>query len=123
MRSTTKGILVCTFTLASNRFFKKGSAIENEAGFFDVETWGKLAEYTGSSGRKGRGVRVVGRLKQNRWTGTDGKPRSKIIIVAEHVEFKPEFSNRMNQNKGLEESETEEASVEERTIQGFEEEE
>ena len=42
-------------------------------------------------GKKGRGVRVVGRLKQDRWTGTDGKPRSKIAIVAEHVEFRPEF--------------------------------
>jgi single-strand DNA-binding protein len=34
-------------------------------------------------------VRVVGRLKQDRWTGTDGKPRSAVKIVAEHVEFKP----------------------------------
>jgi single-strand DNA-binding protein len=36
-------------------------------------------------------VRVVGRLKQDRWNGSDGKPRSRIAIVAEHVEFRPEF--------------------------------
>ena len=36
-------------------------------------------------------MRVVGRLKQDRWTGNDGKPRSRISIVAEHVEFRPEF--------------------------------
>jgi hypothetical protein len=29
-------------------------------------------------------------LKQNRWNGADGKPYSKICIVAEHVEFRPE---------------------------------
>jgi single-strand DNA-binding protein len=39
--------------------------------------------------KKGRGVRVVGRLKQDRWTSPKGQPRSKVSIVAEHVEFKP----------------------------------
>ena len=36
---------------------------------------------------KGRGVRVVGRLKQDRWQ-QNGQSRSRIVIVAEHVEFK-----------------------------------
>jgi single-strand DNA-binding protein len=33
----------------------------------------------------------VGRLKQDRWTGPDGKSHSRVTIVAEHVEFRPEF--------------------------------
>jgi single-stranded DNA-binding protein len=37
---------------------------------------------------------VVGRLKQDRWTGTDGKQYSKIKVVAEHVEFKPQFKGK-----------------------------
>jgi single-strand DNA-binding protein len=40
--------------------------------------------------KKGRGVRVVGRLKQDRWTDPDGKPHSRVEIIAEHVEFKPQ---------------------------------
>ena len=40
---------------------------------------------------KGRGIRVVGRLKQGRWTDTSGKNHSKIAIIAEHLEFKPVF--------------------------------
>ena len=91
LRSTPKGTQVCTFTLASNRFFKQDSGLEKEVGFFDVETWAKLAENCYNLGHKGRGVRVVGRLKQDRWNSTDGKPHSKISIVAEHVEFRPEF--------------------------------
>jgi single-strand DNA-binding protein len=43
---------------------------------------------------KGRGVRVVGRLKQDRWQDSDGKTRSKVHIVAEHVEFKPKFNGK-----------------------------
>ena len=35
-------------------------------------------------------MRVVGRLKQDRWMDTDGKQRAKVKIVAEHVEFKPQ---------------------------------
>jgi single-strand DNA-binding protein len=89
-RTTPKGTHVCTFTLASNRYFKQDSGFEKEVGFFDVETWSKLADTCYDQGRKGRGVRVVGRLKQDRWNGPDGKPRTKISIVAEHVEFRPE---------------------------------
>jgi single-strand DNA-binding protein len=90
-KSTPKGTPVCTFSVASNRFYKQDSGMEKEVSFFDVETWAKLAENCGSLGRKGRGVRVVGRLKQERWNDGDGKPRSKIKIVAEHVEFRPDF--------------------------------
>ncbi len=90
-KSTPKGTPVCTFSVASNRFYKQDSGLEKEVSFFDVETWAKLAENCGNLGRKGRGVRVVGRLKQERWSDSDGKPRSKVKIVAEHVEFRPEF--------------------------------
>ena len=90
-KTTPKGTPLCTFTLASNRFFKQDSGLEKEVGFFDVESWSKLAENCYNLGRKGRGVRVVGRLKQDRWNGTDGKLHSKIAIVAEHVEFRPDF--------------------------------
>jgi single-strand DNA-binding protein len=90
-RSTPKGTPVCTFSLASNRFLKQDSGLEKEVSFFDVETWAKLAESCYNLGHKGRGVRVVGRLKQERWNGPDGKLRSKVTIVAEHVEFRPEF--------------------------------
>jgi len=91
LRSTSKGTQVCTMRLASNRFFKLDSGYEREVTFVDVDAWSRLAEACSSKGRKGRGVRVVGRIKQDRWTGADGKPHSKISIVAEHVEFRPEF--------------------------------
>jgi single-strand DNA-binding protein len=96
LRSTPKGTPVCSFTLASNRFFKQDSGLEKEVGFFDVETWAKLAERCYNQGRKGRGVRVVGRLKQDRWNSSDGKLHTRVAIVAEHVEFRPEFRQENN---------------------------
>jgi single-strand DNA-binding protein len=101
LRSTPKGTSVCTFSLASNRFFKQDTGFEREVSFFEVETWAKLAEACNNLGKKGRGVRVVGRLKQDRWTGNDGKPHSKVAIVAEHVEFRPEFKKEANNEKPL----------------------
>ena len=91
IRSTPKGTQVCNFSIASNRFYRQDSNLEKETGFFDVEAWGKLADACSNQGRKGRGVRVVGRLKQGRWTGDDGKNHSKVSIVAEHVEYRADF--------------------------------
>jgi len=99
-RTTPKGTPVCTFSLASNRFFKQDTAMEKEVSFFEVETWSKLADACSNLGKKGRGVRVVGRLKQDRWTGNDGKNHSKIRIVADHVEFRPEFRRDAPEDPG-----------------------
>jgi single-strand DNA-binding protein len=91
-RHLPKGSVVCSFTVASNRFYKMGESFQKEVSFIDVETWNGLAERCASELDKGRGVRVVGRLKQERWVDTEGQNRSKVKIVAEHVEFKPQFS-------------------------------
>jgi single-strand DNA-binding protein len=88
-RSTPKGTPVCTFSIASNYGHKGDNGLEKEVSFIEVETRSKLAESCQKLGNRGRGVRVVGRLRQDRWTGEDGKPRSRIRIVAEHVEFRP----------------------------------
>ncbi len=88
-----KGTAVCSFSVASNRFYKQGEDFQREVSYFDVTAWSRLAEVCGEYLKKGRGVRVTGRLKQDRWVGTDGKSRSKVFILAEHVEFKPQFKS------------------------------
>jgi single-strand DNA-binding protein len=99
-RTTAKGTPLCTFSLASNRYLRQENGYEREVSFFDVETWAKLADQCNNLGKKGRGVRVVGRLKQDRWTDNDGKPRSRISIVAEHVEFRPDFKKETSHDNG-----------------------
>ena len=109
-RNTSKGTAVCNLSLACNRYFRQDSGLEKEVSFFDVEAWSRVAENCRDKGSKGRGVRVVGRLKQERWNGADGKARSRVVIVAEHVEFRPELK------KGKAEEEEEEAPVLEATF-------
>lgn len=88
LATTPKGTAVCNFSVASNRFYRSGDELQKEVSFFDVEVWSRLAERCAEELTKGRGVRVVGRLKQDRWQNKDEKPRSRIKIVAEHVEFR-----------------------------------
>lgn len=105
LSQTPKGTSVCTFSVASNRYLKQETGYQEEVSFFDVETWAKLAEVCGETLTKGRGVRVVGRLKQDRWKDTEGSPHSKVKIVAEHVEFRPVFKDRKEGEDQEDESE------------------
>ena len=91
LRYTPKGVPVCSFRVASNRYFKQEEELQKEVSYLDVTTWNRLAEVCNEYLARGRGVRVVGRLKQDRWEDAEGKTRSKVHIVAEHVEFKPKF--------------------------------
>jgi single-strand DNA-binding protein len=79
----------CTFTIAVGRIFKDadGKQVEEES-LFDVQSFGVLAEQCRKHCTVGRGVRIVGRLKQERWT-SEGKVYSRVVVIAEHVEYKP----------------------------------
>jgi single-strand DNA-binding protein len=91
---TPKGTAVCKFTVACNRFFKQNEELQKEVSYFDVSAWTRLGETCAEYLRKGRGVRIVGRLQQDRWTDQEGKTRSKVHIIAEHVEFKPQRKDK-----------------------------
>ena len=106
LSETPKGTSVCNMSVASNRFYKQEDELQKEVSFFDVEAWARLGEVCAENLQKGRGVRVVGRLKQDRWTDEGGSPHSRIKIVAEHVEFKPNFKKADEEAEDEAEEET-----------------
>jgi len=82
------GFVVCKFPLAVNRKTKTPDGEQKEeVSYFDVETYGEMAEKCSRFCDKGQGIRVVGRLKQSRWKEKDVS-KSKVFVVAEHVEYK-----------------------------------
>ena len=89
LRYTPKGTPVCTLVLSSVRTYKLDGERHEEVSFIEAVTAGKLATVCAEHLSKDRGVRVVGRIKQERWEDGDGNSRSKVVIVAEHVEFQP----------------------------------
>ena len=82
------GFQVCKFPLAVNRKTKTPDGeTKEEVSYFDVETYGQMAENCYKWCDRGQGVRVVGRLKQSRWEENNVK-KSKVYVIAEHVEYK-----------------------------------
>lgn len=105
---TGKGSSVCNFSIASNRYFKVEEETVQEVSYIDVEAWAKLGEICAENLKKGRGVRVVGRMKQDRWEDAEGIFHNKHKIVAEHVEFQPEkrTNTKPPEEEAIEEKET-----------------
>ena len=90
-----EGFKVARFAIGVNRFYKNHNdeGVE-EVSFFEVEAYGKIAEYSEKKAKKGRGIRVVGRLKQSSWKDDNNKYYSKVFVVAEHIEYKPIFQKK-----------------------------
>jgi len=99
LKSTASGQTVCRFTVAVNRSVKKGDGRENEAGFFDVNLWGKLGESLKQYLTKGKQVAVSGELRQERWE-QDGNKRSRVLIVAGNVQLLGGNGNRDGNSGG-----------------------
>lgn len=90
LKEPSSGFKLCSFSVGVNRWFKNANGEgQTEVSYFDCEAYGKLAEDVAKSGIKGRGVRIVGRLKQNRWIDAEGKALSHVYVICEHIEFKP----------------------------------
>ena len=92
-KETPRGTKVCTLPIAVDRLYRdrEGNRVK-EVGFYDIEAWGEnFTSSIAKHGVKGRGVRVVGRMKQDRWKTTDGRSMTKTFVVAERVDFKPMF--------------------------------
>lgn len=88
------GGTMARFGIGVNRYYRNAAKEPvKETSFITIQAWGALAEGCCKYLRKGRGVRVVGRLKQIRWL-ENGLARDRHVIVAEHVEFKPEPKDR-----------------------------
>lgn len=81
---------VCNISVAHNRKFRVDGELREEVSFFDVTCYGRIAENVEKYLQKGAPVVVVGRLKQERWQDRDGGGnRSKVVIIAEDVQFVP----------------------------------
>ena len=81
-RTTQQGKQVTTFTVAVQ---KRGKP--DEADFFRVSAWDKLADNCKRYLAKGRKVCVVGPVSASAYTANDGKPRASLEVSAGTVEF------------------------------------
>lgn len=88
LKNIPSGKAVCSLSIANNRIFTKNGERVTEVSYFDIEVWGQAAENCAKYLKKGSGIIVEGRLKQDRWE-KEGKTQSKVRIVASSVHFMP----------------------------------
>lgn len=86
LKYTPSGSPVASMGIAINRQKKNGDAWVDEANFFDVVLWGKIAESLAPYLTKGKQIGVDGELRQNRWQ-QDGQNRSKVEVVANSLQL------------------------------------
>jgi len=86
VRFLPSGMQVTSFSVAVNRNFKdKNGEWREETSFFDIESYGKLAERLGTQLGKGYQILIEGSLRQDRWESPSGEKRSKVKIVADRI--------------------------------------
>jgi single-strand DNA-binding protein len=89
IRMTNRDRPVCSFSLAVDRYYRNGGELKKETDFFDISAWDDLAGICVRLGYKGRGCRITGRLRQEKWNAPDGSLKNRVIIIAEKADFKP----------------------------------
>ncbi len=97
LRYTPSGAAVCTFAVATNRYYVASDGTKKEeAEFIKIVSWNKLAELCSQLLSKGRKVYVEGRLQTRSWETPDGQSRQTTEVVIDDMRIldsKREFAS------------------------------
>ena len=82
LKYTPTGTAVCTFGVATNRYWTTADGqTKEETQYHRIVAWQKLAELCGKLLNKGKKIYVVGRLTYRTFTGKDNVQRTITEIV------------------------------------------
>jgi len=86
MRYTPSGRPVTTFTVVTNRSWNTADGEKHtEAEWFNIVSWGNLAEICKQYLTKGQQVYVEGRVQTRRWEDNEGVKHTSFEIVASEM--------------------------------------
>lgn len=86
MRFTPSGKPTTSFSVAAGRSYTtQDGERKDETEWFNVVTWGKLAEFCNQYIDKGQQVYVEGRLQTRSWEGQDGVTKYRTEVIANQV--------------------------------------
>ncbi|NLM00784.1 MAG: single-stranded DNA-binding protein [Treponema sp.] len=86
IKYTNGGMAISNFSIAVNRSKKEGDQWVEEANFFDIALFGRIAESLKPYLIKGQQVAISGELRQDRWE-KDGQRFSRVSIVANNIQL------------------------------------
>lgn len=86
LRYTPSGAAVCSFGIATNRFYVASDGTKKEeTEFIKIVSWNKLAELCSQLLTKGRKVYVEGRMQTRSWETPDGVPKQTTEVVIDDM--------------------------------------
>lgn len=86
LRYTPSGAAVCSFGIATNRFYVASDGTKKEeTEFIKIVSWNKLAELCSQLLTKGRKVYVEGRLQIRNWETPDGVAKQTTEVVIDDM--------------------------------------
>ncbi len=104
MRFTPSGRPVTTFSVATSRNWNTSSGEKrSETEWFNIVSWGSLAEICNQYLAKGQQVYIEGRLQTRKWEDDDGNRRNTVEIVAREMvilgERKKKYSESLKEKE------------------------
>lgn len=89
LRETGSGTPVCELRIACNTSIKRDGNWEQKANYFQVNAWGGMGKNCKEWLSKGSKVGIDGRLDWQMWEDKKeaGKTNSRVVIIAQSVEF------------------------------------
>src|SRR3990167_8118865 len=93
LRQTPSGQAVCSFGVATNRFYTdKTGQKQKQAEFHNVVAWGKQAEIVNQYLKKGSLIFVEGRIQTRTWQDRKGEKHSGPGFIADRFHLGPRQS-------------------------------
>jgi len=101
LKALPSGQQVCSFGLATGRFFNdKSGQRQQQTEFHNIVLFGKLAEISSQYLKKGSLAMIEGRLQTRKWQDNQGNQRSRTEIVAERMQLGPRAGQSADFSKG-----------------------
>ena len=102
MRYTPSGRPVTTFSVAVSRSWNTADGERrSETEWFNIVSWGNLAEICKQYLHKGQQVYIEGRLQTRRWEDKEGQKRTSVEVVANEMMM---LGDRRDNSKSSQES-------------------
>ncbi len=112
LRSLPSGQSICSFGIATNRYFvDKTGQKQEKTEFHNIVLFGKLAEIASKYLKKGGLVFVEGRIQSRTWQDSSGNQKTRVEIIGERIQLGPRSAPKPEEEKETPEELTSEEEI------------
>ena len=112
LRSLPSGQSICSFGIATNRYFvDKTGQKQEKTEFHNIVLFGKLAEIASKYLKKGGLVFIEGRIQSRSWQDSSGNQKTRVEIIGERIQLGPKSAAKPEEEKEAPEELTSEEEI------------